>query len=47
MIPVETILGIMEGGINYMMDGVNASVRYLIDCKNICKCHSVPHPAQQ
>jgi hypothetical protein len=30
-----------------MMEGVNSNMIYLIYCKNICKCHNVPHPAQQ
>jgi hypothetical protein len=23
-------------------DGVNSSMRYSIQCKNLCKCHNVP-----
>jgi hypothetical protein len=29
------------------MEGVNSSMRYLTHDKNLCKCHSVHHPAQQ
>jgi hypothetical protein len=27
--------------------GVNSTIIYLIYCKNFCKYHSCPHPAQQ
>jgi hypothetical protein len=27
-----------------VVEGVNSSVIYLIYCKNLCKCHSVPPP---
>jgi hypothetical protein len=39
MIPVETVPGIRG-----TVEGVNSSVRYLIHCKNFCKCHNVPPP---
>jgi hypothetical protein len=26
------------------MERVNSSIRYLIHCKNFCKCHNVPPP---
>jgi hypothetical protein len=30
-----------------MVEGVNSSMIYLIHCKNLCKCHNVPPPAQK
>jgi hypothetical protein len=30
-----------------MAEGVSSSMMYLIYCKNFCKCHNVPQPAQQ
>jgi hypothetical protein len=42
MRPVETILGIGEGGIKENGGGVNSSLIYLIYCQNFCKCHNVP-----
>jgi hypothetical protein len=39
-IPVETIPGIWGG-----VEGVNSSMIYLIQCKNLCKCHNVPPPS--
>jgi hypothetical protein len=46
MIPVETVAG-MRGGGWRAVEGVNSSMIYLVYCKNLCKCHNVPHPAQQ
>jgi hypothetical protein len=45
IIPVETIPG-MGWGIKRMVEGVNSSTIYLIQCKNFSKCSTVPHPAQ-
>jgi hypothetical protein len=47
MIPVDTVPGIRGEGMKESSGGVNSSMIYLIHCKNLCKCHSVPHPAQQ
>jgi hypothetical protein len=33
-----------EGGIKEKA-GSNSSMMYLIHCKNLCKCHNVPHPS--
>jgi hypothetical protein len=44
MIPVETIPRIGEGRIKNI-EGVNSKMIYLIHCKNLCKCHNIPHPA--
>jgi hypothetical protein len=43
IIPVETISG-MGDGIRRAVEGMNSS---MIHCKNLCKYHSVPPPAQQ
>jgi hypothetical protein len=32
-------------GMNDNGGGVNSSIMYLIHCKNLCKCHSVPIPS--
>jgi hypothetical protein len=46
MIPVETLLGIGEGGDKRrVVDGVNSIMIYLIHCKNLYKCHNVPPPS--
>jgi hypothetical protein len=49
MRPVETIPGMggKKEGLRRMVEGVNSSMIYLIYCKNLCKCHNIPHPAQQ
>jgi hypothetical protein len=47
MMPVETVPGIRREDEGERLKGVNSSVIYLINCKNLCKYHSVPHPAQQ
>jgi hypothetical protein len=47
IIPVEIIPGMgwgREGGRE--VKGGNSSMIYLMHCKNLCKCHKVPHPAQ-
>jgi hypothetical protein len=36
-----------EGDKGQWWKGVNSSMINLICCKNFCKCHNVPHPAQQ
>jgi hypothetical protein len=36
-----------RGGKRRMVEEMNSSMIYLIYCKNYCKCHNVPHPAQQ
>jgi hypothetical protein len=46
MIPVETVPGIRGGGAKgEWWRGRNSSLIYLIHCKNLCKCHSVPPPS--
>jgi hypothetical protein len=40
MTSVENIPGM--GGCRRMVEGVNSSIKYLIYCKNFCKCHDVP-----
>jgi hypothetical protein len=45
MIPVETIPGIRGWGIRERGRGNEFNMIYLIHCKNLCKCHNVPHPA--
>jgi hypothetical protein len=45
MIPIEIIPGIGEEAKRRMVEGVNASMMYLINCANFCKCHNVPHTA--
>jgi hypothetical protein len=42
MRPVETIPGMGWGAQRRMVEGVNSSIIFLIDCKNFCKCHNVP-----
>jgi hypothetical protein len=44
MRPVETIPGVGRGRIRRTVERVNSTMRY---CKKLCKCHNVPHPAQQ
>jgi hypothetical protein len=49
MISIKTVSG-MGGRIkknNEEVKRVNSTAIYLIHCKNFCKCHDVPHPAQQ
>jgi hypothetical protein len=46
IIPVD-VPGMRGGGERRMMEGMSSSMIYLIYCKNFCKCHNVPHPAQQ
>jgi hypothetical protein len=43
MRPVETIPGMVGGGIKENDGAVNSTMIY---CKNFCKCHNVP-PVQQ
>jgi hypothetical protein len=46
MIPAETVPGIREGrDERQQWRGVNSSMIYLIHCKNLCKCYSVPPPS--
>jgi hypothetical protein len=40
MRPVETITVMGEEGIKRIMEGMIATMIY---CKNICKCHHLPH----
>jgi hypothetical protein len=47
MTPVETIPEMEGGGIKEGSGGVNSSMIDLLHCKNLCKCHNVPHQAQQ
>jgi hypothetical protein len=42
MISVETTPGMGEGEIKENDGGVNSTTIYLINCKNLCKCHNVP-----
>jgi hypothetical protein len=42
MIPVKLFQECGEAGQRRMMEKMNASMIYLIYCKNFCKCHSVP-----
>jgi hypothetical protein len=42
---VETVPGIRKGEMGERNGGVNPSMIYLIHCKNLCKCHSVPTPS--
>jgi hypothetical protein len=44
MIPVETVLGIRGEGMKENSGGGDSSMKYLIHCKNLCKCHNVPPP---
>jgi hypothetical protein len=32
-------------GFMRVVEGVNSSVIYLIHCKKLCKCHTVPPPS--
>jgi hypothetical protein len=46
LISVETVPGMGEkDGWRRMMEEVNSSMIYLIQCKNFCKCHNVPWPS--
>jgi hypothetical protein len=45
MISIETVPGMGEGGMKENGGGGNSSVKYLIYCKNFCKCHNVPPPS--
>jgi hypothetical protein len=41
VVPVETVPGIRGGVDEREMEGVIASMIYLIYCKNLCKCYNV------
>jgi hypothetical protein len=43
-IPVGTVPG-MQGSKGEWWRGMNSSMIYSINCKNLCKCHSVPLPS--
>jgi hypothetical protein len=45
MIYVETVPGMGEEEMRRMVEGMNSSTKYLIYCRNFCKCHSVPPPS--
>jgi hypothetical protein len=45
MIPVETVPGIRREGDERVVEGVNSSMMYLIQCQKLCKCYSVPPPS--
>jgi hypothetical protein len=45
MIPVETVPRIRGREDKRAVEGVNLSMIYLIHCKNLCKCYSVPIPS--
>jgi hypothetical protein len=47
MIPVETVQGMGGGEIKKNYGRSDSSMIHLICFKNFCKCHNVPHPAQQ
>jgi hypothetical protein len=47
MMPVESVPIIRRGEMGEKRRGWNSSMIYLIHCKNLCKCYSVPHPAQK
>jgi hypothetical protein len=34
-----------DRGFMRVVEGVNSSVIYLIHCKKLCKCHTVPPPS--
>jgi hypothetical protein len=40
MIPVETVPGMGKGIRRRAVEGLNSSMVYLIQCKNLCKCHN-------
>jgi hypothetical protein len=42
MILVESFPGNMVGGDERVVMGVNSSMIYLINCKNLCRCYHVP-----
>jgi hypothetical protein len=46
MIPVETVPELGEWGGNRAVEEVNSSIIYLIHCKNLCKCYTVPPPSR-
>jgi hypothetical protein len=45
MRPIETVPGMVGGGIKENGEGMNSSMMYLIYFKNICRCHNVPQPS--
>jgi hypothetical protein len=45
IILVEIVSGIRRGRMNERSGGGNSSMVYLIHCKNLCKCYSVPQPS--
>jgi hypothetical protein len=46
IVSVGTVTG-MGGRMKENGGGVNLSMIYVIYCKNFCKWHNVPHPAEQ
>jgi hypothetical protein len=42
IIPAETVIEIQGRGMKDSGGGVNSCMIYLIHCKNLCKCSSVP-----
>jgi hypothetical protein len=42
MIPVETVPGVGRVGMKVNGEGGEFSMKYLVYCKNFCKCHNVP-----
>jgi hypothetical protein len=47
MIPVGTVSGVRGWEMKDSSGGMNSSMIYLIDCKNLCKYYSVPPPSEQ
>jgi hypothetical protein len=45
MIAVETVPGNGGGGWKRAVERMNSNVIYLIHCKNLCKCNTVPPPS--
>jgi hypothetical protein len=45
MIHVETVLGIRGGAWGREAQEVNSNMIYLIHCKKLCKCYSIPPPS--
>jgi hypothetical protein len=45
IIPVETVSGIWEMGMEDSLGGGDFKYDILIHCKNLCKCHKVSPPS--
>jgi hypothetical protein len=44
-IPVQTIPGMGEGEQRKMVEELGSRMIFLIYCKSLCKCHSIPPPS--